>query len=92
MQEAISDLTQKGAAAPVRRTRESKAARSKYHEQRGIELEARKKEADTKKASIMAKMSGGGSGGGGMKYTALAMAGALGKQDSLSRPAEGSEY
>ena len=83
LQEALLDMTEEAKKKPFSasvRTAKSKAAKAKYLEGRGVELEARKKAADKKKAQIVAT---GGMKGGGMKYTAIAMAG---------RAAEGSEY
>lgn len=89
LQEALTELTDdhRTSGRPVpHRTRQSTKAKAQHMKARGIELANRKNEAEQRKAKYMKD-------GPRMKYTALAMAGALGNKDSLgARPAEGSEY
>lgn len=92
LQEALAELTEDSSRAgggprPVpHRTRQSAKAKAQHVKARGIELADRKQDAELRKAKYMKD-------GPRMKYTALAMAGALGSKDNARpRPAEGSEY
>ena len=91
LQEALAELTDDSRTSPggrpvPHRTRQSTKAKAQHMKARGIELANRKSEAEQRKAKYMKD-------GPRMKYTALAMAGALGNKDSLgARPAEGLEY
>jgi hypothetical protein len=86
LQEALAELTEDISSAgggassrPVpRRTQQSARAKAQHVKARGVELADRKKDAELRKAKYMKD-------GPRMKYTALAMAGALGTKDAPSR-------
>ncbi len=76
IREAISELTDQSYSKPTpRRTKKAKADKVLYFAQKDVELTQRKEAAEKKKAQILGT-------GGGMKYTALAMAGAFKKSST----------